>query len=343
GQHLTLTIPEIASPDTTGHNEVLLNVEYRLKESRPMLEAGHCVAYQQLPVKEYSAFSCTLPSSAETVEVHPSLGNLKVRASGTEYTFNKHTGFIDRITMDGIDMLAHGHSLEPNFWRPPTDNDYGVNLQRRFSLWRDPEYQLEDLAISGSDTCRIILTRYSMNGLPGMQLSIAYNISGTGQMRVEQKLTQADTSADIPGFFRFGMKTVMPRRFSTICYYGKGPSESYLDRNASQLLGIYRQSVSQQYYPYIRPQETGNKTSLRWWKVTDDGGCGLCFHSDREFSASALDRMPMTLDDGPDKYIHQSHGNSVEPLHLTAVNIDGVQQGLGCIDSWKSEPRQQYM
>lgn len=135
----------------------------------------------------------------------------------------------------------------------------------------------------------------------------------------------------------------MPGQFSTLCYYGNGPEESYVDRNSSQTIGVYRQSVNSQYYPYIRPQETGNKTALRWWKVVNDGGMGLCFHSDREFAASALNRLCDDLDDGADKYIRQSHGNLVGPRELTAVNIDGAQQGLGCIDSWKSEPRPQYM
>ncbi len=342
-QHLLLTIPEIAAPDTVGRKEVLLNVEYRLKESTPMLEAGHRVAYQQLTARPYDSFSCALQPTRAKVEVFPSLGNLRVAASGTEYTFNKLTGLVDRITVDGTEMLAPSHPLEPNFWRPPTDNDYGVNLQRRFSPWRDPKFELDNFTIGGADTCRVIRAEYSLTEIPGMKLTITYHISGEGQMRVCQQLAQTDKSAAVPGFFRYGMKTVMPKQFSTICYYGKGPGESYPDRDASQTIGIYRQSVADQYYPYVRPQETGNKTALRWWKVVNDGGCGLCFHSDREFSASALDRLPETLDDGDDKYIHQSHGNSVGPQGLTAVQISSAQQGLGCIDSWKSEPQAQYM
>ena len=338
-----ITIPEIASPDTNGHNEVLLNVEYLLKEKRNLLEAGHCVAYQQLTAKPYDAFSCDLAASDGAVSVYPSLGNVRFTASGTEYTFNKLTGFIDRITVDGSDMLAQGHSLKPNFWRAPTDNDYGVNLQRRFAPWHDPGYELESFTIGGTDSCRIVEASYALGSISGARLQLTYHISGAGQIRINQRLSHTHPTDSVPGFFRYGMQTAMPQQFSTICYYGKGPDESYLDRNAAQLIDIYRQSVASQYYPYVRPQETGNKTALRWWKVVNDGGCGLCFHSDREFSASALDRRIESMDDGNNKYIHQSHGNSVRPEAVTSVQIDGAQQGLGCIDSWKSEPRPQYM
>lgn len=338
-----LIIPGISRPDTIGHDEVLLNVEYRMKESGNMLEAGHCVAYQQLTAKPYAAFSCQFQQADGEVAVHPSLGNVRLVAADTEYTFNKLTGFIDRITVDDTEMLATGYSLKPNFWRAPTDNDYGVNLQRRFAAWRDPRYTMESFTISGSDSCRTVVATYSMEKIPGVQLDITYDIAASGQMRVNQHLRPTAATDSLPGFFRYGMQAVMPAQFSTICYYGKGPGESYMDRNAAQLIGVYRQSVSEQYYPYVRPQETGNKTGLRWWKVVNDGGCGLCFHSDREFSASALDRLTDSMDDGYDKYIHQSHGNSVRPDALTSVQIDGAQQGLGCIDSWKSEPRPQYM
>ncbi len=338
-----ITIPEISGSDTRNCKEALLNVEYRLKESQPMLEAGHCVAYQQLTARPYESFSCELRTSDTQVSMHPSLGYLKVAASDTEYTFNKLTGFIDRISVAGTDMLVPGHPLKPNFWRAPTDNDYGVNLQKRFAPWRDPVYRLESFTVSGNDSCRRIEASYTMENLAGPLLHLTYDISSSGQIRVNQRLQRASSSDSIPGFFRYGMQTVMPGQFSTIRYYGKGPGESYMDRNAAQTIGVYNQSVSSQYYPYVRPQETGNKTALRWWKVVNDGGMGLCFHSDREFSASALDRLTGDMDDGADKYIHQSHGNSVNPRPLTSVQIDGAQQGLGCIDSWKSEPRPQYM
>lgn len=338
-----ITIPEIAGADTLNCKETFLNVEYRLQECQPMLEAGHCAAYQQITAKPYTAFSCDLTASDAPAYVYPSLGNLRISASGTEYTFNKLTGFIDRITVSGTDMLASGHPLKPNFWRAPTDNDYGVNLQQRFAPWRDPQYQLESFTIMGNDSCRRIEATYTIANIAGPRLYLTYDIAGSGQMRVRQRLQRAADTDSVPGFFRYGMQAVMPGQFSTIHYYGKGPGESYIDRNSSQIIGIYDQSVSSQYYPYIRPQETGNKTALRWWKVVNDGGMGLCFHSDKEFSASALDRCIDDMDDGANKYIHQSHGNSVIPRPLTSVQIDGAQQGLGCIDSWKSEPRPQYM
>lgn len=342
-QTVRIALPEIADMDFPGAQEVLLNVEYRLKEDQPLLEAGHCVAYQQLILKEYTAFSTELKPAVGTVKESTSLGNLRYSASGVEYSFNKLTGFIDGVKIDGMSVLADGYPLKPNFWRAPTDNDYGVNLQLRFAAWRSPHYVLESFSTEEVGQIRRITAKYALDNLEGVALTMVYDISPSGEMRVSQSLKASAASGRIPGFFRFGMNLVMPGQFSTLCYYGNGPEESYVDRNSSQTIGVYRQRVNSQYYPYIRPQETGNKTALRWWKVVNDGGMGLCFHSDREFAASALNRLCDDLDDGADKYIRQSHGNLVGTRELTAVNIDGAQQGLGCIDSWKSEPRPQYM
>lgn len=338
-----LTIPDVAAVDTSAYSEVLLNVEYFLKSEGPLLPAGHRVAYQQIDVKPFTAFSAELKPGGCRVDVRPSLGNLRVTAGDTEYTFNKLTGFVDMIRVGGVEVMEEGYPLRPNFWRPPTDNDYGVELQRRFACWKEPAYKLESFVVGENGANRLITAEYTIGGIDGASMSIVYEIAGSGQIKISQKLTAGESRDSIPGFFRYGMAMCMPHRFANVCYYGKGPGESYVDRNSAQTIGVFRQSVGSMYYPYVRPQETGNRTELRWWKVVDDGGFGLCFHSDSAFSASALDRLPSDLDDGRDKYIRQSHGGAVGPRRLTSVTLDKAQQGLGCIDSWRSEPRRRYM
>ena len=151
----------------------------------------------------------------------------------------------------------------------------------------------------------------------------------------------ADKNAKVSPMFRFGMQMQMPKNFNTIEFYGRGPVENYSDRNHCTDLGIYNQSVSEQFYPYIRPQENGNKTDIRWWKQTNAAGKGLMFVADAPFSASALHYTIASLDDGDEK--RQSHSNEVEEADLTNVLIDKAQMGLGCVNSWGNIPEEEYL
>ena len=150
----------------------------------------------------------------------------------------------------------------------------------------------------------------------------------------------ADKNAKVANLFRFGMQMPMPRSFETVEYYGRGPVENYADRNHCTDLGIYRQSVSEQFYPYIRPQENGTKTDIRWWKMLDAAGNGIEAVAAAPFSASALHYTIESLDEGWSK--RQGHSQEVEEADLTNFCIDKVQAGLGCEDSWGRIARPEY-
>ncbi len=141
--------------------------------------------------------------------------------------------------------------------------------------------------------------------------------------------------------FLYGMEITMPGEFDMVEYYGRGPIENYSDRNHSAFIGLYKESVGEQTYSYIRPQETGNKTDLRYFKVVNLDGRGLEFRSEAPFSGSALDFLTDDLDDGAQK--DQRHSGEVKPRNLTNIHIDKAQMGLGCITSWGDLPLAQYM
>ena len=147
--------------------------------------------------------------------------------------------------------------------------------------------------------------------------------------------------AEVSPMFRFGLQMKLPKSFDRISYYGRGPVENYSDRNNNTLLGIYDQKVTDQFYPYIRPQETGTKTDIRWWRLLNAGGTGLEFVSEQPFSASALNYSIESLDDGLQK--DQRHSPEVTPVDYTNFCIDKVQMGLGCINSWGALPLSEYM
>lgn len=141
--------------------------------------------------------------------------------------------------------------------------------------------------------------------------------------------------------FRFGMQLVMPEKYNTVEYYGRGPGENYIDRNNCTKLGIYRQAVKDQPFHYIRPQETGTRSDLRWWRVLDNSGAGIEIKAAAPFSASALNYTIESLDGGENKT--NTHWNEVAPVKETVVNFDLKQMGLGCVNSWGALPLPEYM
>lgn len=171
------------------------------------------------------------------------------------------------------------------------------------------------------------------------KLNLTYVINNKGAVKVTQKMT-VDPQAKVSPMFRFGMQMQMPKSFETVEYYGRGPIENYSDRNHSTDLGIYRQSVDEQFYSYIRPQENGTKTDIRWWKQLNAANRGLQIVADAPFSASALHYTIESLDDGWGK--DQRHSPEVEEADLTNLCIDKAQMGLGCVNSWGAWPLPQY-
>ena len=341
-QSATLTLPV---GRYCQHAEWLLNVSYKLKANEGLLTAGHTVARDQLVLNPYKPSTQAFANQAGSNEqiVEPTIRDndtryLIVMGEDFRIEFNKENGLLCFYEADGLSYLKEGSVLKPNFWRAPTDNDFGANLQNLYRAWLNPELKLTSLDQRTENGLAIVEARYDIPAVKG-QLALTYVINNRGAIQVTQQL-KADKSAKVSDLFRFGMQLQMPRSFETLEYYGRGPVENYADRNHNTFLGRYRQSVDSQFYPYVRPQETGNKTDLRWWRVLDIGGNGLEIRAEVPFSASALHYTIESLDEGTRKI--QRHSNEIEQADLTNVLIDKVQMGLGCIDSWGALPLKQY-
>ena len=221
------------------------------------------------------------------------------------------------------------------------DNDFGAGLQRKYDAIRNPELRLTDLKYSLEEGIAHVRAEYDFPAYAAT-LSVNYAINNVGEISVEQQVKvkgQADDQS-LPRLFRFGMLMTLPEDFDCIDYYGRGPGENYVDRQTASFLGLYHQTVDEQPYPYIRPQETGTKSDLRWWQQSLPGGWGLRITSDAPFSASALHYSPESLSCGMEK--EQLHFPEIEPDDRVWLCIDGVQMGLGCEDSWGAMPREEY-
>ena len=319
-----------------GDQEIFVFFLFKSKNGAPLIDKGQVLARQQFVLNPYQFPEIkaeTAQVAKEEVESY-----VKFDAAGTTLTIGKRTGWIDYLDVDGEPMLVDRQSVMPEFWRAPTDNDYGAGFQRRLGGWRNPQMRLKECQVGDNG----VTAKFDMPDVKAT-LTMTYTLTAEGEVVVRQQLT-ADKEAKISQLPRYGMQLQMPKQYDEVTYYGRGPVENYCDRNSSEFIGIYNNKVTDEYYPYVRPQESGNHTDVRWFRVQDKQGRGLEFYSNAPMEASALNFLTEDLDDGmsKDKKIDRHSGDLVE-RPLTQVHIQQRQMGLGCVNSWGAWPRQEYM
>ena len=319
-----------------GDMEIFVIFQFKSKEAQPLIDKGQVMARQQFALTNYqfpelSTVNCQL--STEETESY-----VKLEAAGTTLTIGKWSGWIDYLDVDGKEMLEDRQSIVPEFWRAPTDNDYGAGLQHRLGVWKNPQMKLKSVNVDGNT----VVSTFDMPDVKAT-LTMTYTLTAEGEVIVRQQLA-TDKEAKIMPMFRYGMQLQMPKEFDAISYYGRGPVENYIDRNSSEFLGVYGGKVQDEYYPYVRPQESGNHTDVRWFRVMNAQGEGLEFYSNAPMEASALKFLTEDLDDGltKDKKIDRHSGDLIERPQ-TQVHIQKRQMGLGCVNSWGAWPRREYM
>ena len=329
--------------------DVMLNVEFILKNDDAMLPAGYVVAHQQLPLQDAYAAQTIAQENAEsapagTVQVDSMLACYEMTAQGMTVTINRRTGMIDYVDMHGKPLLADGHGVLPNFWRAPTDNDYGggAGVINRVQAWRNPSFALKSISMEQDQTSARVTAKMDIVRMDA-SLTITYILYADGNLTVKEHLDVNEEARHKPMPTRFGMQWVMPKEYDVVNYYGRGPIENYADRKESQHLGVFTQSVAKQYHAYIRPQESGNHCDVRYWQVLNAKGEGLEFKAHGPMECSSLNYFPSDLDDGPDKNARQSHSGDLTPRNLTVTQVAQTQMGLGCINSWGAWAEDQYL
>ena len=318
-----------------GDNEIFVIFQFKSKNGAPLIDKGQVLARQQFALNSYQ-----FPSLAmETAQVGKEETNSYVRfsAAGTEISIGKRTGTIDYLNVDGKRMLQFRESITPEFWRAPTDNDYGAGLQRRFETWRNPRMRLVEHHVEDNS----FVAKFEMPDQKAL-LTMTYALTADGEVIVREQLS-TDSTARVSNLFRYGIQMQMPGMFDRIEYYGRGPIENYIDRNSSEFIGLYANKVADEYYEYVRPQESGNHTDVRWFRVVDAEGKGLQFYSNAPMEASAMPYLMSQLDDGPNKdKAWGHHSGDLVPSGRTQVFIQQCQFGLGCVNSWGAWPLEQY-
>ena len=345
-QTRTYTIPYDRSKITG--KEVFLNIDFRLKNSEPLMTAGQIVAYAQLPVVTKQA--CEGNCSKMLAEGH---GKKKMKLAAKKdnvvavttpnltFKLDRTTGLISEYAYNGKSMLGEGGTLKPNFWRAPTDNDMGANLQKKFKVWKNPQMNLKNIDVKKDKKANTvtIVTSFDMPEVQG-QMDITYLVfANTGAVKVTEDF-KATEGAKVSDMFRFGMLLQMPYSMEKSTYYGRGPIENYSDRKDCMRIAIYNDDADNQYFPYIRPQESGTKSDIRWWKQTDATGLGLQVKSCAPFYASALHFDTEELDDGDEK--EQRHSFDLKKSKFTNLFLDAAHMGVGGENSWGAWPLEKY-
>lgn len=328
--------------------EVFLNIDFRLKEAEPLLTAGQVMAYAQLPVVTKQA--CSGDCSKMLAQGH---GKKKVKLAAKKnnvvavttpnltFKIDRSTGLISEYAYNGKSLLGEGGTLKPNFWRAPTDNDMGAGLQKKFQAWKNPQMNLKNIDVKKDKKTNsvTILTSFDMPEVQG-QMDITYVVfANTGAVKVTEDF-KATEGAKVSDMFRFGMLMQMPYTMEKSNYYGRGPIENYSDRKDCMRIGVYTDDADNQYFPYIRPQESGTKSDIRWWKQTDATGLGLQVKSCTPFYASAIHFDTEELDDGDEK--EQRHSFDLKKSKFTNLFLDSAHMGVGGENSWGAWPLEKY-
>ena len=326
---------ELALPDIEEGNEYTIELAAStMMQSlvKPGMVENRVIATEQFVLQPYD-FTHTLP--AGTIEIDEGDGWLAAYAGGCGVLFNTTTGALSRYVTANRDLMSQ--LPEPWFWRAPTDNDWGAGFQRTANAWRTNRRKALGATVEKFDDRVVVSGKYCLVDAPS-EYTLTYTFMTDGALKVEAEWQrQGEYVPELP---RFGMRMIMPQDYTHLTFYGRGPWENYSDRNESSFIGLWEQSTSEQLFPYIRPQESGNKTDVRYLELTNDYGIGIRIEGLQPLSISAMPYRSEDLDPGLTK--KQMHYSDIEPRREIVLHVDLAQRGLGGDDSWGAQPHDKY-
>ncbi|RZK60127.1 MAG: DUF4981 domain-containing protein [Pedobacter sp.] len=329
-----LSLPMIKAMEGT---EFYLNVYAYRKTPSAMLPAGFEVAKEQF--KYAGDFFAKSQKTETLLKTGTKQNKLTFDAGDVHGEFDTQTGKFTRYSKD--DGGGMNNFPEPYFWRAPTDNDFGNNMPSRLGIWRSAHDNKKLLNVDVSkqtDSGQFIRVNYELSNIK-VPYTVTYLIGNDGAVKVTAVIDM--TGRDLPELPRFGMRTELAQRFDYLSYYGRGPHENYSDRNFSSFVGLYNDKVENQYYKgYIRPQESGNKTDVRWLSLTDEQGKGILIEGLQPLSFTAINHSTEDLDPGLTK--KQQHPTDLPLRRNVFLNIDLKQRGVGGDNSWGALPHAPY-
>ena len=339
---ISLNIPQISIREG---EEYFLNIYVMTIKSTDLIPLGHVLAFEQLAYQKNNYFAASKTLSAAGKPLLTKINNkIEVRAGDITAVFNTDKS-LNQTSKTGLESYFKREksvlkeTLQPNFWRAPIDNDFGAHIQRKLSVWRAVGYNriLKDVKIKEENNAVTLVFNYRLPDVAADYIQ-SYTVTGDGAILVDVWYnTQNKELIEMP---RFGNTLTLPVSLDNYTYYGRGPIENYVDRKDAAMLGVYQSKVKDQYVPYLRPQENGNKTDVRWLTLTDDTGFGLKVEGNQPISVTALHNASEDFDPGFTK--KHRHINDIFPRKEVVLNLDLFQRGIGGTNSWGELPLEKY-
>ncbi|MBT8307798.1 MAG: DUF4981 domain-containing protein, partial [Maribacter sp.] len=329
-------------------SEYFLNLYASTKETAPLVPANHLMAYEQFQLTEFVPDTFSTTDSNDGLEITSENNVVIIKGKAFEVRFDSEKGALSSIDYGNGNILVEG--IKANFWRATIDNDFGYNMPKKLKAWKDATENQKLLTMSvesgknkqaidvlkmtenpfkvDQDIIRII-SNFALADVNG-QVGITYDINDKGEIRVTTQLS--GMQEDLPVLPRFGTNLIIKNDYQKVNWYGRGPHENYQDRKTSAMVGAYEASVEELYFPYIRPQENGNRSDVRWATFTNEAGAGIEIFTPEVFDFSAHHQYNSDFDPGETK--QQRHTTDIIKRDLVNINIDYKQMGVGGDNSW---------
>lgn len=337
GETETITLP-LPDPARRPGEETLLTVRFARREASSLLPAGHEVAWDQFSLGINGA-PAPAPAAGPAPEVVATDSRLEVRGADFTAVFDRSLGTLASFSAGGRALLDSGPA--PNFWRAPTDNDYGNGQPIRSGVWRlagrPPKRALTSMEWAQEGNAVRVESRFALRSV-GAKYTLTHHLFPDGTISVRARMDEVEE--DLPEIPRFGTVLTLPGAFDRVEWYGRGPHENYLDRRTGARVARHALPLSGMAHPYVRPQETGTRTDTRWAALRDDDGAGLLVVGLPTVSFSALPYRLSDLDGGETKT--RRHQADLVPRDEVTLSVDFRQMGVGGDDSWGATARFPY-
>jgi beta-galactosidase len=329
-----INLPKLESKPGT---EYLLNVFAYTKTGSELLSQNFEIAREQFVIESENYFAKTQQTDSSS-KVKEEKNEFVLSTANVIVKISKTTGLISYYSLKGEEYFKQ--YPEPNFWRAPTDNDFGNKMPVRNNIWRTAgkNCTLETIQVVEENGKTSIVAKLKLNDVFS-EYTIKYSLSNDGALEIQPSYKKGNNP--LPDMPRFGMIFSLKNTLENLDYYGRGPWENYSDRNTSSLKGIYQSKVADQYVPYTRPQENGYKTDVRWFRLSNSNGHGFEIKGLQPLGMSTLNNYPDDFDPGLTK--KNMHLSDITPRKEVVVCVDLTQRGLGGDNSWGLYPHEQYL
>ena len=332
-------IIKIDFPEIYDVDEYHLNIYAKKKSYGNLIPKDHTVAYNQFFLGGKRINNKTsLDNSNNAIKVSQNKKTLDLFGEGFKISFNKENGRLTEVNYGNENIILQG--IKPNFWRAPIDNDYGFLMPFKLKVWKQAskKQNFESIKIKNLKRQGVeVKTNYYLPDVKAF-VDITYSIKINGRINIKTSLS--GISEKLPVLPLFGTNFIINKSYDNVVWYGRGPHENYQDRKTSSLVGIYNFKVSQMYFPYIRPQENGNRTDTRWLSLTNSEGNGIIIESSNLFEFSSHHQYNDDFDGGDRK--SQTHTYDIIKRPIVNLNINYKQMGVGGDDSWGKQPHDEY-